>query len=166
MKRVIFIALFFTTVGLFAQDRRGPSPEEMERIKAAKVACVTERLELDSKTAQKFWPIFNEYEEAKEKLGKEFFEKMVDDFGIHSLSREAEKLNDEQSEKLLALLLDKQEQQLSLEKDYMAKFAKVLSPKQVLLVHRFDSDFRRKLMNRFWDDKGRDNRGNPRGGGQ
>lgn len=165
MKKVIFIAFFFTTFGLFAQERRGPSPEEIERIKAAKVAFVTERLDLDSKTAQQFWPIFNEYEAAKEKLGREFGDKMADEFGIHSLHREVDNLSDDKAEKLLSMLLEKQEQQLKLEKDYMGKFAKVLSPKQVLMIHRFDSDFRRKLMNR-WQDRDRKDKGNPRGGQQ
>ncbi len=47
--------LLFLTVASFAQDR-----PDREKIKALKVAFITERLDLSSKEAQLFWPIYNE----------------------------------------------------------------------------------------------------------
>ncbi|MEB8347550.1 hypothetical protein OO010_15985, partial [Flavobacteriaceae bacterium KMM 6898] len=51
------VLLLLITVVSFAQDR-----PDREKIKALKVAFITERLDLSSKEAQLFWPIYNEHE--------------------------------------------------------------------------------------------------------
>ena len=50
-----FIALMLST-GLIAQERG------KERIKAYKTAYITQELDLSSKEAEKFWPVYNEYD--------------------------------------------------------------------------------------------------------
>ena len=65
-KKLIPILILFISVSAFAQ--RG---EKMnERIKAQKIAFITEKLSLTSEEAQEFWPIYNEIEAKKETLRK------------------------------------------------------------------------------------------------
>ena len=47
--------LLFLSLNVVAQKNR-------ERIKALKVSFITERLDLTEKEAQKFWAVYNEYE--------------------------------------------------------------------------------------------------------
>ena len=60
MKRLIIpILTLFICFNAYSQ-RDG---KMQERIKAQKVAFITERLDLSSKEAQKFWPIYNAFED-------------------------------------------------------------------------------------------------------
>ena len=69
MKRLIYT--ISTTYVLFF--RPGPNKEKdklKERIKAQKVAFITERLDLSSKEAQQFWPIYNAFEDKIDDMRK------------------------------------------------------------------------------------------------
>ncbi|MGV6831569.1 MAG: hypothetical protein ACWA5P_08430 [bacterium] len=62
MKKIVIVfALSLMVLPLMAQRNINP-----DRIKAQKVAFITERLDLTSKEAQQFWPIYNAFEEETE----------------------------------------------------------------------------------------------------
>lgn len=57
MKRIITIFILFYAISFsYAQH------DKKERIQALKVAFITNKLELSSGEAEKFWPIYNKYE--------------------------------------------------------------------------------------------------------
>lgn len=60
-KFVLILAIFFSgfTV-LFAQDNNDPRGE---RIQALKIAFITQKLDLTANEAQKFWPVYNQYDQ-------------------------------------------------------------------------------------------------------
>jgi len=58
----LFISiLFFQSLQLNAQRDRN----RHEQIQAMKIAYITERLDLSSEEAEKFWPIYNDYNDKK-----------------------------------------------------------------------------------------------------
>ncbi len=144
--RVIHISLLllFCSALTFAQDgnRRGPQMDR-EKLQAARIAFLTNRLELSSETAKVFWPIFTEYDNEKSKLSKKY--------GAQKrllFDKDSRSLSDENADKMLDIYLDQKQAELDLEKKYLGRFKEVLSMKQVWRVIRFDSDFRRSLMQR------------------
>ena len=151
-KTLILIFLMASTIAL-AQNRadRGQRMDP-ERMKAAKIAFLTEKLDLNSETAQKFWPIYNEFEGYKEDAQKEFMKRAKEIVGNEDLRnsmRNLENLNDDQARSMLKLMHERKEAEIQLERAYMDKFLEVLNPKQVLTVYQFDAEFRRTLMRRF-----------------
>ncbi|MEO6220227.1 MAG: hypothetical protein ABIO81_07350 [Ginsengibacter sp.] len=62
MKKIILIMSFFFSgfAVLYAQEDNGPS---RERIQALKIAFITQKLDLTTDEAQKFWPVYNQYEQ-------------------------------------------------------------------------------------------------------
>ncbi len=65
MKRVLFFVLLMmigTAPLLQAQPGQGQGPNQ-ERIQALKVAFITRQVQLTEEEAQKFWPIYNRYED-------------------------------------------------------------------------------------------------------
>lgn len=165
MKKTLIYILLFTCTLSFAQSRNGNEPRmTQERMNAAKVAFLTERLNLDTKTAQAFWPIYNEYEEAKNKLNREYMSTMREDIGIENPRRGIENISQDQAEKMLQLMFEKRTKDFTLEKEYLEKVATVLSAKQTLIVSQFDAEFRRTLMKRYSDEvrsrRGKQNNGN------
>ncbi len=59
-KFVLILAIFFSGfTTLYAQDDNDPRGE---KIQALKIAFITQKLGLTTEEAQKFWPLYNQYE--------------------------------------------------------------------------------------------------------
>lgn len=146
MKKYLVIILLLAFSGLsWAQGPGGMSKEDRERIKTARVAFLTNRLHLTSEVAKDFWPIFNDYETAKEQLSKKYNQQkrnLVGSEGFRNMS-------DENASKMLDIYMDQKEGELKLEREYMKKFDNVLSAKQVWAVIRFEGEFRRDFINKL-----------------
>ena len=70
MKKLILLScLFFTTLNLMAQPpgRKGMK----DKIRTLKVEFITDKLDLSSGEAEKFWPIYNAFEKAYMELRHE-----------------------------------------------------------------------------------------------
>lgn len=163
--KLIYTSLLILACSLSFAQQQGKSEEERraewERLKAARVAFLSNRLQLDVATAQQFWPVFNEYESKKEALGNKYnkqkYELVSENGGWRNLS-------DANADKMLDIYLEQKQAELDLEKEYLAKFNKVLDKGQIWMVIRIDSDFRRSLMKRISDREGQPDE--PRGNGR
>ena len=62
MKRLLLILILTLSFNSFAQEK-----DRHERIKALKIAFITERLQFTEIEAQKFWPIYNAFEAENQK---------------------------------------------------------------------------------------------------
>ena len=114
MNKTIFTVLLtlFVTTSIFAQR------PDREKIKTLKIAHITEQLDLSKSEAEKFWPIYNANEEAKDKLRTE------------SSNRRKEKNVDDLTEtEAKALLLDMEK----MEKQKVALESKLLKELLVIL---------------------------------
>ena len=60
------------TLNLISQEERHERPmgENKEKLKAHKIAFITDRLQLTPAEAEKFWPVYNEHEAAMETMHK------------------------------------------------------------------------------------------------
>jgi hypothetical protein len=136
MKYVLYVLLFLLTHLAFAQD-----DQTLKKIESARIALITERLELTPEQAEKFWPLYREYSSQREGIRKEFME----------ARREVknEKMTEEQSKKLIEKGLQLKERQLHLEKIYSEKFNTVITSRQILLLRKAEDDFRQMLLDRL-----------------
>ena len=154
--KLIYTLLLVTACSLtFAQDR-ARTPEDWEKLKAARIAFLSNRLQLDTETAQKFWPIFNEYEKEKESMADKYNDQKRDLVGQAGWRN----MSDTNADKMLEIYLEQKQAELDLEKKYLTKFNQVLDNRQIWMVIRIDSDFRRSLMKRISDDRERPSRDN------
>ena len=125
---------------------------DWEQIKAARIAFLTNRLDLNSDQAQKFWPVFNEYEKEKRALLKEYSGRkraLVAD-------RNYENMTDQQASQMIDVYIEQKEAEAKIEKKYLEKFKAVLTPQQTWKVIRFEGEFRRSLMQRLGRSKSQD----------
>ncbi|MEP2238753.1 MAG: hypothetical protein ABJI22_10375, partial [Maribacter sp.] len=60
MNKLIIIICLCATSFSFAQKK-----QDWEKINTLKVAFITEKLSLNTKEAQDFWPVYNEYQEKR-----------------------------------------------------------------------------------------------------
>ena len=86
--RFIYPLVFLLISSLsFAQDYK----ERREKVKALKVAFITEKLELTTEEAQKFWPIYNAFDEKQAELRHEKMRGILDRFKPGNVENLSEK---------------------------------------------------------------------------
>ena len=66
---ILILMLCNLNVALYAQERKGRE-EQREKFRSMKIAYFTEELELTSEEAEKFWPLYNDYEKKKREVSQ------------------------------------------------------------------------------------------------
>ena len=137
IKQSIFIVLLLVSLNVEAQSHR-------ERIKALKVSFLTERLDLTEKEAQKFWPVYNEFEKNSSKI------KYIK---IKNIRMEIKETFDTMSEDRARELIEKyNEAENSLHQlwvEFSNKLTDMIPPKKIILLKIAEEDFKRKMIDEF-----------------
>lgn len=138
MKKILLLSILtLFSVATMAQD------EARKKIEAAKIALITERLELSPEQAEKFWPVYNEYFKELRGYRKEY--------DLAKKNFNAEKATDEEYRQLLDLGHRLKERQLNLEKQYSERLLTIITNRQMLNLRKAEGDFKRMLMDRMRD---------------
>lgn len=137
MKRLLIFILLIGT-GIYAQGDRH------EKIKALKTAYITEQLDLSSAEAEKFWPVYNVYEdqmmELRQKERREVFQMLRD--GLDAMS-------DAEANALLDKAMSIKTKELEYNHELVENLRKVLSPKKIIKLKKVEEDFKRQLLDRY-----------------
>lgn len=145
MKSAVWLMLIVPTIVL-AQDPSGLSDdlskERREKIKAFKIGYLTEKLSLTPAEATAFWPVYNEFQEKKQKLRKE-------GKGVKKQRENIEGLSDAEIEKIVDEKMKRKERMLVLEKEFHVKVKGILPIKKVYLLGKAERDFKRVMMKRM-----------------
>ena len=99
-KKIVLLACLCTLSNIFAQ---GIEKESREKIKALKVAYITNQLDLTADEAEKFWPIYNDYEQKKSALLYETRSQMRNAIKKNG---EIDALSEKEAKKLISSKLD------------------------------------------------------------
>jgi len=145
MKRLlnIFFVILFTTTTLFAQPQR-----RFERIRAIKVAYITDKIHLTSEQSAAFWPVYNQYEQELQSARKQFANQ----------NHDAKPMSDEASMQLIDDNLDYQQRVLDLKKKYKDQFLKVISPQQLVELNKAERQFKMMLIQQLKEKHGNNKR--------
>ena len=133
------IALMLST-GLIAQERG------KERIKAYRTAYITQELDLSSKEAEKFWPVYNEFDK------KIFNLRVVKMRKERSRIKELggpEMLSDEEASKTLNVMLVSEKEITKTREDMYKALSKILSPTKLLKLYHAEMSFNKRLLSEF-----------------
>jgi hypothetical protein len=142
-KRTISTAIMLMTLGFtmpgLAQDKPANNLEIIhEKLKADKKLIVTKYMELTESEAQKFWPVYEDYQKDLQKLN----ERLGSLLQSYAAEYRSNSLSDEKAKKLLDewLALDKDE--ASHRKAYAGKVLKVLPAKKAARYLQIENEFR------------------------
>jgi hypothetical protein len=128
-KGLLGIILFLNmSTELIAQERR----EHYQRIEAIKVAFITKKLDLKTEEAQKFWPVYNNYQK----------ELMV----LMRKRREDRQKTDIDPNEKINVDLTYESRMLDLKKKYKKLYLKVIPAEKVLLLYQAEREFREHLI--------------------
>lgn len=117
-------------------------PGNKEKIEAAKIGFISERLELTPKQAQAFWPMYNEYSAKKKEIRKAINQLKIENSDNET---DAEILDD-----IKKINLYKQ-REVDIEKEYVDKFLTVITPKQLAALYKAEKQFTKILLDKLKD---------------
>jgi hypothetical protein len=136
MKHPLIIAMLFVITGncVLAQDvdvDNVRDPQARERIRAAHAAYITQRLELTTDEAEKFWPVYREFAEKRRQLRFEMLK---------------QRRSEASDQEILNRDLELKQKELDLEKEYTKKLSDIVSPEKLVKLRQAEADFRRLLL--------------------
>ena len=150
MKKVISVlcALVVLSMGVSAQNhqgqRRGGDKGWRERVRAEKVAFLTQEIDLTESEAQVFWPIYNEIQKAQ----REGFEEVKKAYDAMAKGVE-EKKDGKEMEKLVKAYIDAKEKNEGIETKYLNKLLKELPAEKVARYYVAEEKFRHQQIGRL-----------------
>jgi hypothetical protein len=153
MKRFILNAMpgllllsFFSVIPA-ASGQPGQKPDRSrELIQSHKIAFITDRVELTPEEAQRFWPVFNEYQDKREMVQKEMFK----DFDIRDMDVDA--LTDEEATEIADNQIIKAQKLLDVQKEYHLQFKAILPIRKVLKLYQAEKEFQHELLRKIRDE--------------
>lgn len=139
MKKTIYLllAVLFSSFA-FSQGIK----EKKEKIKALKVAFITEKLSLTSEEAQKFWPIYNAFDEKQFEIRHHKLRKVMDKIEGEGI----ENIDEKEAQALLNEVESSEDQLHQLKKKFVIDLQKVLPAKKIILLKKAEEEFNRKLL--------------------
>lgn len=137
-KFILPIILLFISSVSFSQDFK----EKREKVKALKVAYITEQLELTTEEAQKFWPLYNAFDDKQAELRHEKMRSILDRFKPGNV----EKLSEKDASNSLAQMEKIEEDLFNLKKKFIKDLQGVISAKKIIKLKKAEEDFNRELL--------------------
>ena len=160
--KTLLVIAFISFVGIAYSQPMGPPPkgkekgerqqEKKENIESMKIAFLTTKLDLTPEEAQKFWPVYNQYNDKLQELRK----KRREDERL--AKKNFEELSDKEVEQAIDNDLAFRQKELDLQKEYNTKFKAVLPIKKVSRLYNAEEQFKRVLIHKLKD--------RPAGGGK
>lgn len=139
MKPLITLLIVLSSLSFYGQESK------KEKIKALKIAYVTKDLNLSGTEAEKFWPIYNAFDDKQfdlrmvkmRKIRRELKSQPLDAISesqANALLNQIEQLDDEIYQNRRKLTID---------------LKKVISPKKILKLKQVEDDFNKTLLKEY-----------------
>jgi hypothetical protein len=119
-KNILLLLVMFGSFNLVSAQRN-PN-QQGEKVQALKIAFITQKLQLTSAEAEKFWPVYNQYENE-----------------VRSL-----RSNNQNGD-----VLENEEKLLNIRKKYKPSFEKIIGPEKANQLFLVEKEFRNVLIKRL-----------------
>lgn len=130
MKKIILLFILYTVVAFSAMSQ--DEPKDAGRLQAYKIAFLTKKLSLSPEEAQRFWPIYNKYEDELKTARME-----------NRQNNTAE--------------IVREEKILTIRKKYNGEFTKALSTDKVNTLFRSEKEFGNMVQKEFLERRNQKN---------
>lgn len=144
MKRVATFLIILIAVSI--SQIHGQNPR-MEKLNAYKIAFFTKKMNLSSQEAEKFWPLYNEFQDKKLNIQEERV-LLNRNFNLNGAVMSDKELT-EAGDKYISLEV----REVSLSQEYHNKFKEILPPAKVIRLYQAENQYKLLLLNELQDRK-------------
>lgn len=153
LKSLFFIPLLTLSNIVFSQapgnnraQRIEKQNEKKENIELQKIAFITKKLNLNPEEAQKFWPVYNQFQDKVQELHENRRKELMEAKG------KINELSDKEITELVDNEIISRQKEVDLLKEYLAKFKAILPIKKIAKLYEAEEQFKRFLL-RSLNDK-------------
>jgi hypothetical protein len=147
MKNIITLLLLLLSISFYAQGKKMSERKVQikEKIYALKVAFITNELSLTSSEAEKFWPIYNSFEDKQFDLKHQksiSYIKKMDDATLN-------KMSDKEALTVLTQMEASEDEVFQLRKKLIVSLKSILSPVKIIKLKKAEDEFNKKLLQQY-----------------
>ncbi len=139
---LIFITILSTS-GLSAQSGRVVDQAAFEKIEKEKIAFFTSYLELSSREARDFWPVYFDFQSRRNDFLSE------KQSLIQSFSRNYGNVQEKEAKETADRYIDIQVKEIGLAVDFHEKLTEILPLNKIMQLYHAENEFRRNLLRRL-----------------
>jgi hypothetical protein len=143
MKIKAIIIFFLFLQGISAQNNKDQKGPIREKIKAQRIAFITDRLNLSPDEATKFWPVYNQFSGELEEVKKQQNQLRK------STNDKLAVMSDKEIDKALEDELTAQQKSIDLQRKYMVELKKTIPTRKVAMLYKAERDFKIMLLKRM-----------------
>lgn len=134
--------IFFISLNFYAQGDK--MKEKREQIKAMKVGFLTTELELSSAEAEKFWPVYNTFEDKEFELKHQKMKTFLKKY-----NEGKDKMSEKEANILLSQIENNEEELFFLRKRFTTNLKGILPAIKIIRLKKSEEDFNRKLLAQY-----------------
>lgn len=128
--KILFFLWLYLPFGSFAQDK--------DKVEALRMSFIEKKLELTKNESEKFWPVYNEYNDKIKALRKNLRQ---------SFKKASENLSEKEAEDLYQLDIKSRQAEVDLHKTYSEKIKGIIGIKKLVKLRNAEDDFKREIIN-------------------
>lgn len=141
MKKAALLVVVLSVSFMAKAQDEFPNGRGNERIKAAKVGLITNRLNLTEEQAKTFWVAYDEFDKKRNEIRK----------NIRQMTAESRNITTS-DDKILAdikEILNLKQKEVDLDKEYLSKFLKSINIRQVSELYKTEQLFNQMLVKKL-----------------
>ncbi len=132
MKKLVLSTLL---LALFATISYAQPQDREERIKAMRVAFITDQLQLTPEESQNFWPVYNEYQAEQKKLRQQY-----------RPTKNMEAVTEEEAAEIIEASFELEEKELLLKRNYVDRLKNVVPLRKIVKLRQVERNFKQQLL--------------------
>lgn len=141
-KIILLIIVFLGSFQLIGQNKA-------DQIRSLKIAHLSSVLDLTPEEAEKFWPIYTNYDKKMHELRHNDIVRFIKDSDISAI----ENLSQSEATAKINELLNFDSDYFTTRKQFIKDAQKVISNKKILILKKAEDDFNRRLLKKYKENK-------------
>jgi hypothetical protein len=143
MKKLLLLIAILCCISGLALAQPDPGHRE-EKIAAFRAEVFTRVLRLTPEEAQGFWPVYNEFQDQREKVQQSA-----------RPGKQEDQMTDAEVEEQIKKHFEKKQRELDLERELYQKLRKVLPARKIVRIPAAEREFREALVKRLQENRER-----------
>lgn len=141
MKWMLMVMMSLSALGVWSQQDQFPEDSRREKIDALKRSYISDKLELTVQEAEKFWPVYNEYDKKKFEIKKT----------INKTQRALKSGGKTEKEVIqsIELLTSKRKEEADLDAIFLKDCLPILGTEKVIRLAGLPKEFQRELVQKI-----------------